>query len=167
MSPGGSISSTRPPDVWDPSEEAPALGGRVRIYPALSKERNGMLGAMLARAPAQVIRLAMLYAVLDCARTIGMPHLKAALAIWEYCEASAGWVFGGALEDAVADRIVGALRCTEGPLSQSELHSLFCRHVPGTRLLEALADLQRRGLVRAGRLPSTGGRPKTVWEATT
>jgi hypothetical protein len=136
----------------------------AEVYPALTKERGGMLGAMLARAPAQVIRLALVYAILDRSRAICLPHLKAALAVWEYCEASARWIFGGALEDPVADRIVGALRCNEGPLSQTELHSLFCRHVSGTRLLEALADLQRRGLVRAERLPSTGGRPKTLWQ---
>ena len=77
----------------------------------------------------------------------------------------APWIFAGALEDPLADRIVGALRCNEGEMSQSELHSFFCRHVPGTRLFNALADLQNRGLVRAKQLPSTGGRRKTVWEA--
>ncbi len=146
--------------------DAAARRAWIEVYPALSQERGGLLGAMLARAPAQVIRLALLYSVLDGARTIGMPHLKAALAVWEYCEASARWIFGGALEDAVADRIVGALRCNEAPMSQSELHNLFNRHASGTRIIEALTDLQRRGLVRAERL-STGGRSKTVWQAAT
>jgi hypothetical protein len=137
------------------------------IYPELTKERGGSLGAMLARGEAHVLRLAMLYAVLDAARAIGVPHLQAALAVWEYCEASARHVFGDDLDNTTADRILGALRCAEGPLSQTELHNLFHRHISGTRLLSVLTDLQRRGLVWSVRLPPSGGRPKTVWEAVT
>jgi hypothetical protein len=142
--------------------------GRVwrEVYPELTRARDGLLGAMLARGEAHVRRLAMLYAVLDGARSIGVPHLQAALAAWEYCERSARYVFGDDLDGTTADRILGALHCMEGPLSQTDLHNLFHRNISGTRLLNALEDLHRRGLVRGKRLPSTGGRPKTVWEAT-
>ena len=134
------------------------------IYPELSKERGGLLGAMLARGEAHVRRLAMLYAVLDGERSIRATHLQAALAVWEYSEASARHIFGDDLDNTTADRILGALRCAEEPLPQTELHNLFCRNVSGTRLLNALSDLQRRKLIRAVRQPS-GGRPRTLWEA--
>jgi hypothetical protein len=90
---------------------------------------------MFARGEAHVRRLAMLYAVLDGARSIGVPHLQAALAAWEYCERSARYVFGDDLDGTTADRILGALHCMEGPLSQTDLHNLFHRNISGTRLL--------------------------------
>lgn len=142
-----------------------AAGIWREVYPELSKERDGLLGAMLARGEAHVKRLAMLYAVLDGARSVGVPHLIAALALWEFSEASARHVFGPDLDNSTADRILGALRCAEEALSQTDLHGIFCRNLSGTRLLNALNDLQRRGLVRRKSEPSGGGRPRTLWEA--
>jgi hypothetical protein len=53
-----------------------------------SADQPGLLGALTARAEAQVIRLALLFALLDKEGSIGVAHLKAALAFWRYCEAS-------------------------------------------------------------------------------
>jgi hypothetical protein len=80
------------------------------VYPALSQGMPGMLGAVTSRSEAQVIRLAMIYALLDLCTEIQPEHLKAALAIWEYAEASARYVFGSALGNPLADEIVRALR---------------------------------------------------------
>src|SRR5262249_10290624 len=59
------------------------------VYPKLSEGQPGLLGAITARAEAQVIRLALIYALLDKSADIDIAHLQAALAVWEYCEASA------------------------------------------------------------------------------
>jgi hypothetical protein len=59
------------------------------IYPELSAAKPGLLGAVIARAEAQTVRLALIYALLDGADMIDLPHLEAALAVWEYCELSA------------------------------------------------------------------------------
>src|SRR5262249_8844348 len=61
----------------------------AQVYGALSAGQAGLLGAITARAEAQAIRLAMPYALLDGQNEIDEPHPKAALALWEYCEASA------------------------------------------------------------------------------
>ncbi len=45
---------------------------------------------MIARGEAHVVRLATAYAVLDLSPVIQLPHLLAALAIWDFSEASAG-----------------------------------------------------------------------------
>jgi hypothetical protein len=45
---------------------------------------------MVARAPAQVLRLSMMYALLDMSTTIRKEHLEAALEIWRYCEVPFG-----------------------------------------------------------------------------
>jgi hypothetical protein len=57
-------------------------------YSDLSADRVGLLGAVTARAEAQVIRLALLYALFDRRLDIDLAHLRAALALWEYAEAS-------------------------------------------------------------------------------
>jgi len=80
------------------------------VYEPLSAGKPGLLGAVTARAEAQCIRLALIYALLDGAANIDLPHVKAALAVWEYCEASAAHIFGASLGDNVADEILRALR---------------------------------------------------------
>ena len=82
----------------------------AKVYPKLSAGRPGMLGAVSSRAEAQVLRLSMLYALLDCSAVIHVPHLVAALALWDYCEESARWIFGDTLGDPVADTILANLR---------------------------------------------------------
>lgn len=79
------------------------------IYGDLSEDRPGLFGSLIARSEAQVLRLALIYALLDTSRTIERVHLEAALACWEYCEASARYLFGESLGDPVADTILAAL----------------------------------------------------------
>lgn len=64
------------------------------VYGTLTREEAGIVGAIIGRAEAQVLRLSALYAVLDRSATIRLPHLLAALALWEYAEASARRIFG-------------------------------------------------------------------------
>jgi Protein of unknown function (DUF3987) len=82
----------------------------VRVYRTLSEGQPGLLGAILARAEAQVVRLAMLYALLDVRPEIDIEHLYAALAVWEYAETSARYIWGDTLGDPIADEILRALR---------------------------------------------------------
>jgi hypothetical protein len=74
-----------------------------QIYPELSREQPGLFGAIVARAEAQTIRLALIYALLDRAPQIDRNHLDAALAVWSFCETSAQYVFGDLLGDPMAD----------------------------------------------------------------
>ena len=73
------------------------------VYGPLSEGRPGLAGALLGRAEAHVLRLALLYALLDHSRFIEAPHLMAALALWDYCERSVYYIFGDNLGDPVAD----------------------------------------------------------------
>jgi hypothetical protein len=81
-----------------------------KVYPGLSEGHPGLFGAVTSRGEAQVLRLSSLYALLDCSEVVRAEHLMAALAVWEYCEASARFIFGTSLGDATADDILRALR---------------------------------------------------------
>lgn len=132
-----------------------------RVYPALSEGQPGLLGAITGRAEAHVVRLALIYALLDRSQAIEPAHLNAALAIWEYAEASARYIFGASLGDPVADEIVHFLR--GGPKTRTELRDLFGRHRSGTQIGRALTLLKDLGRAQCEEI-ETGGRPAETWK---
>jgi hypothetical protein len=134
------------------------------VYPALSDGRPGLLGAATNRAEAQVLRLSVLYAILDRSEAIRGEHLAAALAVWRYCEESARWVFGDATGDPIADRILGELRAGASLDREAISVALFHKNVKSDRLDRALDLLRDHGLARCEREP-TDGRPREVWRA--
>jgi hypothetical protein len=137
----------------------------VSVYPDLSAERPGLLGAVTARAEAQVIRLALIYALLDGVGQIDVKHLRAALALWEYCEASAVHIFGDMLGDPVADEIMRALRhAGDGGMTRTAISDLFGRNRSADRIGAALALLATHGRARM-EMRATARRPAEVWIA--
>jgi hypothetical protein len=136
------------------------------IYPELSEGEPGLVGAATSRAEAQVLRLAAAYAVLDCSRRVRVEHLRAALGLWNYCSASAQYIFAGATGRSVADRIHDTLENAGAKgMSRTQLRDLFGRHESSRQIDEALADLESRGVV-SRREESTRGRSRAVWIAT-
>jgi len=61
-------------------------------YRRLAEPADGVVGGLLARAEAHLLRLALLYALVDGSATIGLSHLDAALALWDYAAASVAWI---------------------------------------------------------------------------
>jgi Protein of unknown function (DUF3987) len=149
--------------VGELSRDAEARTLWREVYPTLSEGEPGMVGAILNRAEAQVLRLSTLYAVLDRSAAIGVAHLRAALALWDYAERSARRIFGRRLGVPLADVLLEALRA-RGPLTATAISGLFGRHRSAEELhqaLDLLCDL--RLVVR--RTDQTGGRPVTLWVA--
>jgi hypothetical protein len=133
-------------------------------YPGLSADRPGLLGAILGRAEAQTLRLALIYALLDRQAFIDAPHLEAALACWDYAEASARFIFGDSLGDPVADEILRALRESPDGMTRTDLMHHFGRHLSSEQIGRALAVLVRGNFVVAEAV-TTGGRPAQRWRA--
>jgi len=111
-------------------------------YAFLSGDRPGLLGAILGRAEAPVIRIALIYALLDNTERIDLLHLRAALAVWGFCEDSTTQIWGDMIGDDVADAILAALK-TAGlaGMGRTEMSNLFSRHVPSARITMALESL--------------------------
>jgi hypothetical protein len=134
------------------------------VYKTLSDAKPGLMGAMLGRAEAQVLRLSMIYALLDKSAVIRLEHLKAALALWEYCERSARYIFGDALGDPTADTILQALRNSPAGLARTDISALFARHKPAQEVARALGVLASLGLATfTGE--ETEGRTTERWTA--
>jgi hypothetical protein len=143
-----------------------AAGAWERVYAGLSEERDGLFGAVTARAEAHAVRLALLYALLDCSSEIRLQHLLAALAFWRYAEDSARYVFGDAIGDRIADELLDALRRYPDGMTRTEIRDLFGRNESRARITEALTGLLRRRKVRRQADESDGrGRPVERWLA--
>lgn len=131
-------------------------------YDDLSADRDGLVGSILARAEAQVVRLAMIYALLDSSAVVRLSHLQSALELWRYSERCADRIFGNATGDRIADDILRSLK-QRGRMTRTEIYNLFNRHASSTRISLALDVLVSKALA-AYRMEVTGGRPVEVWE---
>jgi hypothetical protein len=137
----------------------------AKVYPELSEGGAGMLGAVTSRAEAQVLRLSMLYALLDCSEEIRVPHLEAAIAVWDYCYSSAKLIFGDALGDPGADKILTELRKVgDAGLTRSQISQLFGRHRDTAQISRALNILNGKDLAIKDER-ETDGRSVEVWFA--
>ncbi len=134
----------------------------AEVYPQLSEGRPGLLGAVTARGEAHVMRLAMLYALLDRSEVIQSHHLLAGLAAWEYSERSARFIFGDALGDSTADEILQALRASASGLTRDQIREHFGRHRSSPEISRALGVLAEHGLA-VSKQEGTGGRPAERW----
>jgi hypothetical protein len=133
-------------------------------YEQLTAETPGMLGAITARAEAQVLRLALVYALLDCSAQITRRHLRAALSVWKYCARSARHVFGGTLGQTDADRILNRLRNSPHGLTRTEIRELFKHNADSSRIERALDFLAQYNLAKRTS-KKTSGRPIQKWRA--
>jgi len=135
------------------------------VYGPLSDGKPGLFGAVVGRAEAQVMRLAALYAVMGKSHEIEREHLLAALALWDYSEKSALYIFGDATGDPVADQIYNALRAADKDgMTRTEISNFFGRNMSSERIAQALSLLFSAGRVRRKR-HKTGGRQAERWYA--
>jgi hypothetical protein len=134
-----------------------------KAYPDLSEGKPGMLGAITGRAEAQVMRLSAIYALLDKSALIRPEHHQAAMALWDYCEESAQWIFGARTGDRNADKILVALRHAPNGMTKTEISvQIFNKHASSADIDEALRLLQGLHMARY-RVEITGGAPLERW----
>jgi hypothetical protein len=132
------------------------------IYPSLSEGKPGIVGALTARAEAYVMRLACIYALLDCSKEISIEHLKAALAVWNYSEACVAYIFGNKTGNVTADTIMKALKTSSDGLSKTVISNLWSRHKSYTEIDRALELLEELNKAESKTI-KTAGRNETRW----
>jgi len=134
----------------------------IQVYPVLSEGRSGLVGGVISRSESQVMRLATIYALLDMSSEIRFAHLKAALALWQYCEDSAEYIFGDPTNNLIADRILEGLHAAQ-ELDDTAISNLFNRRKSATQLNEAKECLRQQDLIHFIIVGDTGGRNRHVW----
>ena len=136
------------------------------IYPELTAGQSGSFGAIISRAAPQVLRIAMIYALLDHSVDIGPKHLLAALALWKYAADSARFLFGDRFGDADSEKLLATLRAKPEGLTRTEITvKVFCKRKSKAEISRELSDLLTRGEIYHTEDRSGTGRPVTRWFA--
>ena len=135
----------------------------ITEYPKLRQDRPGMAGAITARGPAIVLRLALVYAIVDNPRkpVICVEHLKAALAVWRYNCESADLLFDSKTGSKLGDRLYHLIR-THGAMTQKGFHQHLSNEQKRS-LVPTLERMKAQKLILPETI-QTKGRPKTVWK---
>lgn len=137
------------------------------IYPHIEEDRPGLTAAILARGAAQVLRLSLVFALLDEEEAnrnetaIRTPHLLAALAIWDYAKACTLRIFGDSIGDPISDRLLSVIK--SGPQTDTDLYEVLGKR-DGGRKAPALERLVKLEMVHSVK-QVTAGRPVTWWHA--
>jgi hypothetical protein len=135
-------------------------------YAKLTEPRTGRWGSITARGHVQVMRIALILAVLDGERRyIRRVHLDAAREIWRYCDESARYIFGDKLDDPTTQTVLDALRANPAGMTRTSISAdVFQRNVSSTVIAAALTWLSQQGLARC-EWRGTIGRPMETWLA--
>ena len=136
---------------------------RAEQYRRLRSARPGMFGAATSRADPQVVRLSCLYALLDQSKLVKPVHIEAAMALWDYCEASARFLFKASTGNPSADKLLAVLRKRgKKGMTRTQIRTdVFTGHIFAAHLAEVIVELRDAGLVDVTR-ETTAGRPREV-----
>jgi predicted transcriptional regulator len=148
--------------AWEIKRDDRASEFWREIYQPLSDGQAGLVGSITSRATAQTLRLAMLYALLDCSNMIRLEHLKAGLALWRYCEDSAKYIFGLSLGNKLADEIFDALQTAKDGMTRSDLSHHFQRNRTSAEIKNALELLLEVGRIESFK-EKTSKRPREIF----
>lgn len=142
-----------------------AKGVWTKFYEDEALEKPGLLGAVTARAEAQTLRLALIYALLDQSKFFEEKHIRAAVAAWEYCSQSARCIFGDVTGNSTADKIMDKLRDSVDGLTRAQINDLFGGHKAKEDLESALKYLENLRMVTLEK-QLTAGRSRETWRVT-
>jgi hypothetical protein len=131
------------------------------LYPEVSRHRPGLLGALLARGPAHLVRLGLIFSMLARARAVDEQHLTAAAAWLDYCSASTAIIFANRTGNDAADRIRAEMLVGDELTLSQIREQLFAKKIASARLADALDLLRALGEVEVEQRES-GGRPATI-----
>jgi hypothetical protein len=139
------------------------------FYTDPARELPGLAGAATSRSEAQTLRLSMIYALLDESDVIRDEHLRAAIALWQYAEDSARYIFGDATGEpkkdkplALESKILDVIR--RGPVTTTGVHKATSNKIEGDVMQSILSKLERLGKIKSEKV-GTRGRSAAVWTA--
>ncbi|NMO97453.1 DUF3987 domain-containing protein [Paenibacillus lemnae] len=134
-----------------------------RIYEPIQKDAGGIIGSATSRVIPYLMRLACIYALLDLSHTVRVEHLRAALALWQYCYKSVVFIFGeqNVQDDPIIHRIIEELKKNQEGLSATDIFKgIFQNNVSSKDIQAAVKKLTDNGLVTVEKESSGRGRPR-------
>lgn len=146
-------------DEMTRDEEAEALW--CHVCPALlATGQSETMSALLERSRPHVVRLSMISALMDRSDVIRVPHLLAALALWDLSAATWAHVFAGEAEDPRQRRFMAALMSHGGKAMHSQMDAATGKNWSAADFAAIVDDLVRDGRVKVSTVALPGkGRP--------
>jgi len=134
------------------------------VYRKLTADRAGNFGAVTSRAEAHVLRLSMIYTLLDGKSQIELCHLKAALECWRYCQDSALYIWGDFTQGGLVKKISDALTDAGAHgLTRSQLNNALGGRIPADEFVPELEKMISKNEV-VQFFKDTGGRRATIYK---
>jgi hypothetical protein len=118
-----------------------------QVYGELTEARPGVFGAVISRAECLIMRLAMIYAVLDLQVYIRRSHLESALAFWRHCQATASFLFGDRPVDQASAKVLAVIRAHQEGVGRDRIKREAFGGRKTDELDQILAVLLSAGLV--------------------
>jgi hypothetical protein len=137
----------------------------AKEYVRLTRDEVGIYGAVIARAEAQVVRLAMIYAICSRSEKIEDAHLRSALAIWNYCDWSCKSLFYGLGKKSEADRLKDFILSNGERKSRTQIRDFFGKNKSSEQIEKILKELEATGAVRRFYVQESS-RPTEYWSGT-
>ena len=139
-----------------------ALSLWEHLYPHLDADGEGAVTTLLARTKPYLLRLALVYCLLDQSDQIEPVHLRAACAVWDYHSGTVRHTYGKRTGNSLDDRLLDALRTSGGSASRTDLSAALSRHASAAALDAARDRLEAAEAIEVESV-KTGGRPREVW----
>lgn len=138
------------------------------LYRKLNNQKPyiSFIDGVLVRDTSHLIKLSLLYAILDQSDMIEPVHLEAALALCDYSQASARWIFAERTGNPLANTIFWALlRNPEGMNRDRINNEVTGRNGTKVQMDHALEALARNGMADVEMIIGEKGRRLEVWHA--
>lgn len=124
---------------------------------------SGFAAKATERASPYVLRMALIFAILDDEDCIEPRHLASAVAVWQYAQDSAAYIFGSESNglSPYAEKVYDFISKSRGEVLKKDVWEAIGKHWNKRRMDNAIDDLCAMGIVEAESQP-TGGRPGQV-----
>ncbi len=133
------------------------------MYHDLITLRSGRYGMATVRRAPMVMRLAVIFAVLDRDYYVRVHHLKAALAVWAYCDRTAAHIWGCPKLEGNLEKLLAFIANANGGVTRTDINrKLFKGRLKPLELDRLLAQAQATNQI-VYRLVKTGGAPRHEW----
>jgi hypothetical protein len=132
------------------------------LYEQLTESLPGNYGEAVQRRAPIVARLAMIYSVLDRDVYVRKEHIESAMAVWDYCDATAAHIFGKPKTDKALGKLMAILDQEEVGLTRTQIaRKLFAGRGAGSEIDSLIQNAYATGKYLYKEL-KTGGAPRRV-----
>jgi len=125
-------------------------------YHVVSADKAGLLGSITSRSEAYVLRLSLLFCLLDGSSEIEQRHIQASIDLIDFCNLSVEFIFSTPDDSEAgtdADKLLAALDIKS--MAQTEVSKLFSGHKTRRELAALLNDLQTQNKIKSSKKPGS------------